>query len=1642
MQKSFLEGKKIFTLVACCMIFTISAYGEVDREERRHFVNKLLDVQIDDSKARNVNRIYTGRAAGAITKTEAGKTTSINPIDGRINGIYKRNDAKPDTNYNINGVNITFNDVTMYNKGEQQDLGATVGVTRKATESLVYGVFMGSLKGENKVNDVTLTLNNTKIYDKDDQSYQNFTGALVGKYDEVNTISTKLSEGLVEAKNINVVLNESNVNNLKGVEANSKNGYVDISGSVTLNNSEATGYVQGAYAGSVQLFEAGTNINATPNSTASSLTANGSVFLDSSLVEKNVYGALALGKNEANTKGNVEIKNNSTVGGDIYSAFANSTTNNSQANADLTISENSTVNGNIYSAKAEAKSGEAKAIGNLDIKNSTVGGDIYGAFVNSINGNSQAQAEVNIKDSEVKGNIYSAFAKTENGDATSSGILNLEFADNERGELKGDLYASYAESKNGNAISEKGEFSVKNADIIGIGDLIGSYANSAGENSSLGGLVKLENSNSERNIYGAKAESKKDKAEAQGIADLLNSSMKGEKLYGAYANANLKKSEGGSAQADGKVLLENSDISSIKEFQIAYVNAKKDANATGEMNANGAEFNTKQKFVEALSSEGKAQAQGNIKLSNSEKNSTAAFVYSQGKEAQAEGDINLENSTLKGNQKFIEASSSAGDANASGTIILKDSKLELDGKNINSYGFSSVSNKGNSEVSGNIALENTNIDGRFYSAHSAINSSDATSLLKNVSVILNKSTIGESLYGGYLEHRGGTGKAQNIFLSLKDSTVNDQIMGFLNSSSKAEYINSIDVDGIAINLENSKANSLYGVRTLTYGGDSKIQNVSIYLNNSQIEDFLYGARASTSSGNSFVTSNIILNNSDIGGNLYGSTADYYKEFPAENQDAQADATMQVLAGSKANNITGAKAVSAKGDANAKAKVVIDNSEIKGDIIAAYAESQDKKASANGSLYLQDNTKLADGKNVYASFIEDSNAIEAEGSILVDKVKANDNSIYGVHAQSNEKDGDVALKANIRIFDSELNNSKITGVYFDSNSDKENINLTSNINIENSKAGDILGSHLTLDKDTKSVHTENNIFIGEGSDIQGKVIGGYVDMKDLNDDIDFRSKNTITVDGKVNFDEKSEIFGQLYNKDDNPNIKLNYDAMDENTLKYSANPIKIAKLGNFDTYEFTINDLNKDLIHNGVKEDAQGIITVTDLFKNDIDPRTGKAAEVHITGIDGKLVKPDDRIILIDLRGAEILGDGDKFDVTDLFANVDKAEADKIKIGFIRKAYVNYSLEKTINDDCSGDECSLEDSYNYTVVAKIKNKEEENGGSGGGGNGNGGGSTKPPTEPEEEFEVDEEELARLSSIYQARLASITTLNQASNLIINSALHSLEPTKFGDIIPFAAIEGGKSKYKDDGKLTNKHLNLIAGAGYSFDESVFGWFFEYGRNKYEAKNSFFDGTIRGDGKAYYQGVGLLGKSYFGNTYLDGSLRYGRAKTSYHTNDVVSSSGVSANFTKRQSYMGAHLGLGYKVENVANTFDTSIKGIYTTLGKQNKTIDDEKFKFDRINSTRLRLAEDYTYNVNKNVGLKAGLAYEYEFSAKAKGSVDGIKTKNQSLKGSTYLASLGLALHPFNSGDKNKVIEIGGKGYLGKQKGGSGNIQFTYNF
>lgn len=45
MQKNFtnfLEGKKIFSFVACCMIFSISAYGEVEREEEKRSVNRLL----------------------------------------------------------------------------------------------------------------------------------------------------------------------------------------------------------------------------------------------------------------------------------------------------------------------------------------------------------------------------------------------------------------------------------------------------------------------------------------------------------------------------------------------------------------------------------------------------------------------------------------------------------------------------------------------------------------------------------------------------------------------------------------------------------------------------------------------------------------------------------------------------------------------------------------------------------------------------------------------------------------------------------------------------------------------------------------------------------------------------------------------------------------------------------------------------------------------------------------------------------------------------------------------------------------------------------------------------------------------------------------------------------------------------------------------------------------------------------------------------------------------------------------------------------------------------------------------------------------------------------------------------------------
>ena len=219
------------------------------------------------------------------------------------------------------------------------------------------------------------------------------------------------------------------------------------------------------------------------------------------------------------------------------------------------------------------------------------------------------------------------------------------------------------------------------------------------------------------------------------------------------------------------------------------------------------------------------------------------------------------------------------------------------------------------------------------------------------------------------------------------------------------------------------------------------------------------------------------------------------------------------------------------------------------------------------------------------------------------------------------------------------------------------------------------------------------------------------------------------------------------------------------------------------------------------------------------------------------------------------------------------------------------------------------------------------------------------------------------------------------------------------------------------------------------LFGPFVEYGRGSYD---SYLDDGTHGDGKTRYIGAGLLArKDGQDGTYFEGSIRAGRMKSDY-TGNIA---GVDTSYDISHPYYGFHLGFGRVTKlKGGSSVDTYLKYFYAHQNDADATLaTGETYKFDDVDSSRLRLGVRYTKGDNPENQVYAGIAWEYEFDGDARASYQGMDTPAPSLKGSSGVLELGARFAPK---DSNVSYELNLNGWAGKRRGVSGGVNANWEF
>ncbi|MDO4219182.1 MAG: DUF6273 domain-containing protein [Synergistaceae bacterium] len=302
-----------------------------------------------------------------------------------------------------------------------------------------------------------------------------------------------------------------------------------------------------------------------------------------------------------------------------------------------------------------------------------------------------------------------------------------------------------------------------------------------------------------------------------------------------------------------------------------------------------------------------------------------------------------------------------------------------------------------------------------------------------------------------------------------------------------------------------------------------------------------------------------------------------------------------------------------------------------------------------------------------------------------------------------------------------------------------------------------------------------------------------------------------------------------------------------------------------------------------------------------------------------------------------------------------------------------------------------------------------------------------------------------SFTQARLGSIAAINSAADIVATSLMDSAIPQS-NRWEAFAVLGGNRSNYDRVGNNLDLNMfNVAAGvSGKVCDNLTLGLFAEGGNGRYYTENKFVDADVFAKGDINYFGGGLFAKAEgrktdLGQLHGEASVRVGHINSKYNSSTFDPTAYTS--FDMGGTYFGAHAGFGYKwnVKGGSN-IDTYVKYLWNRQNSVSATLGNEGIDLDTINSNRLRAGFRYNSNEGKNgFNFFGGLAYEYEFDGKAKGSTDGLAIDTSDFKGGSGLAEFGVK---FERKDSPWKGEVALQGFAGQRTGIGANVSVWYMF
>lgn len=553
-----------------------------------------------------------------------------------------------------------------------------------------------------------------------------------------------------------------------------------------------------------------------------------------------------------------------------------------------------------------------------------------------------------------------------------------------------------------------------------------------------------------------------------------------------------------------------------------------------------------------------------------------------------------------------------------------------------------------------------------------------------------------------------------------------------------------------------------------------------------------------------------------------------------------------------------------------------------------------------------------------------------------------------------------------------------------NVDASNLQLLSNKN-----KIDILGNS-TINGDLYTGYINFNIDYGMVQRADGS--NGDI-VVNLEGSQAFSTENIMNIDGRniINNIDSSIYGGYLsYNKELGYKPET-YDVFTGNTLNFANQiPISIKEIGNFQTYNFTL-DPEQDKEIAMITAEKISLGTNSDNFS---DTSQQLPSDFFVTGIrSGRALLTGTEFLLMQ---GNIEGNGSGHET-------DGLEQKNVQQGIS----LFYDVKTKVDADTGKVTATIISDYNQP---------------------------DPKVNPQ------------LKSLLEGNLASLMLLTRgADNLAYSTFSAITEQNRQKGLVPFVQSSGHHARYNSGSHIDANGGLITAGISFQNDRLTLAVFSENGWDSYDSHNTFVDvAKVDASGNNRFNGGGVFGQYNFNNgLYTDVSFRAGRLHSNYKTEDIRNVvTGETASYKIDSKYFGAHAGIGYQFKiNPLNSYDLNLKYLWANTEAQDLMIAGDEIHFDQLNSHRLRLNGENSYQFNPSWSLLFGTGLEYEFKGEAGGTTyQRFRMEAPSVKGFTALGSVGVRFQPVLN--KNLTIDFKGQGYLGERDGGGATLHMQYAF